>query len=80
MSNGRIITCADCGETKRHHGRGLCATCWNAHSRAGTLTNFERSRLKFRDNPENREVLTGGSWVKSRTNPWLRVWREDVVA
>ncbi|HHB12223.1 MAG TPA: hypothetical protein ENK62_03375 [Chromatiales bacterium] len=41
MSEGKTITCRDCGNEGRNGGRGLCTRCYNRHRRAGTLSRFE---------------------------------------
>ena len=38
--NRPTITCADCGEQGRNHGRGLCSSCHHRNYRNGTLHLF----------------------------------------
>lgn len=40
MSSSRIVTCADCGHDRGHHGRGLCVSCYMRNHQAGTLSKY----------------------------------------
>lgn len=40
MTTKRIVACADCGNERGHHGRGLCVSCYMRNRKAGTLLKF----------------------------------------
>lgn len=44
-------TCADCGQAKKIQGRGLCKSCYQRHSRAGSLEQFPSTRRYLKDQP-----------------------------
>lgn len=39
-AKGHLCVCRKCGEMKRHHGRGLCATCYHYELVHGGLANY----------------------------------------
>jgi hypothetical protein len=44
ISRSRICICVECGETKEHHGRGLCHTCYHRVLMKGELSRYENSK------------------------------------
>jgi len=44
MKRQRVIRkCANCGEHKKHQGRGLCIACWSNAQRHGWLKRYPRT-------------------------------------
>ena len=45
--------CNDCGELRKHHGRGLCSKCYSARRTAGTLPPLLISRFLKSARPDD---------------------------
>ena len=52
----RTIVCPDCGETKSHHAKGLCGTCYRKQWRKASPVH-KKSRLRYQR--EKREGKVG---------------------
>lgn len=48
-----VVVCKRCGETKKHHGRGLCATCYHAVLMKGELEKYEKISKQRSDSERN---------------------------
>lgn len=44
----RLVNCLSCGKLRQNHGRGLCKTCHQFHTEAGTLKQFKLKAEKRR--------------------------------
>jgi hypothetical protein len=76
VSRGRPpVRCLDCGQTKDHHGRGLCSTCHTRHRRGGTLERFARIE-PLKGEPRRHNPTPG--CVRKTTDP--KVLIEQAIA
>jgi hypothetical protein len=51
-----VIECAGCGESKKHHAKGLCRTCYHKTPEVKERK-LERQRSKYRSDPEARATI-----------------------
>lgn len=72
---GRIITCACCGRTGRHKGRGLIGACWDREKYHGRLTDWPLTQA-----PVNRPMALAAGTVRGRFEDYLelRAWGATV--
>lgn len=54
-------TCADCGQTRPHHARGLCRRCYSRHRQAGTLDHWAPTVARVPVTPHTCEKHPPGS-------------------
>ena len=71
-----IITCRDCNNTRPHHARGLCNTCYRRHSDRGTIHDIPRNSRPWSDTYEDWLFLHADGYTRRQAAERLGITRD----